>query len=135
MTLGWKSIFLLGHSLISSPFFPLSTGSSIYYSTRRSRIWDDRGIERRREKMVDDHPSLSLSLIDSFLNASTTWGSLNEQRNITSGRAVSTVLGSGIVLTRDVWSKTKFLSFLIFHFILVSNMNIWFGFGSKPRLS
>lgn len=61
MTLGWKSIFLLGHSLISSPFFPLSTGSSIYYSTRRSRIWDDRGIERRREKMVDDHPSLSLS--------------------------------------------------------------------------
>ena len=44
---------------------------------------------------------------------------------------------SGIILTRDVWSKTFlfFSFFILFYIFLVLNMNTWFGSGSKPRLS
>ena len=144
MTLGWKSIFLLGHSLISTPFFPLSTGSSIYYSTRRSRIWDDRGIERRREKMVGDR--LYLSLSDRFVSKRVDdlgivkrTAKYNERTRRFDG---SRSFWSGIILTRDVWSKTflfLFLSFFIlFHIFLVFleyEYLVWFRFKAQIKLN
>lgn len=75
-------------------------------------IWDDRrGIERRREKMVDDH----LSLIDSFLNAVDDLGIVkrtakyNERTRRFDG--FRRFFWSGIVLTRD---RRHFIEFFFF---------------------